>query len=97
MSRLDCLQGHELAIQTVSEELDFLKRHLASGGEIDSEDMQDLSKCLKRLQQILDGYQDQAIEAWQDDREPLPSWLQPRQSKSGPEKEEPEEPGSAVA
>jgi hypothetical protein len=32
MSRLSFLKGHELAIQTVSQELNYLKRYLTSGG-----------------------------------------------------------------
>lgn len=95
MSRLSYMQGHELAIQSISEELDYLKRYLALGGKIDSPDMQDLSNCLKRLQQIIDGYQEQAPEAWQDDQEPLPAWLQPRQPK--PRSEDDEEAGSESA
>jgi hypothetical protein len=95
MSRLSYLQGHEVAIQSISEELDYLKRYLASGGKIVPEDMQDLSKCLIRLQQIMDGYQEQAIEAWQDDQEPLPAWLQPKQAKS--RSEDDQEAGSESA
>ena len=94
MSRLSYLQGHELAIQSISEELDYLQRYLASGGEIVPQEMQDLSKCLERLQQIIDGYQEQASEAWQEDQQPLPSWLQPR--KSAEDLDDDEEPGSAV-
>ena len=59
--------------------------------------MQDLSKCLKQLQQIMDGYQEQALEAWQHNQEPLPSWLQPKQTKSRSDDGEGGEPGSAVA
>jgi len=98
MSRLSYLQGHELAIQSISEELDYLQRYLASGGEIVPQEMQDLSKCLERLQKIIDGYQGQASEAWQDDQEPLPSWLQPKQTKShSDDDEDSNDTGSAVA
>ncbi len=97
MSRLSYLQDHEVAIQSISEELDYLKRYLASGGEIDSSDMQELSKCLERLLRILGAYREQASDAWQDDQEPLPSWLQPKETKSRSDDEEVGEPGSAVA
>jgi hypothetical protein len=96
MSRLDYLQGYELAIQSISGELDYLKRYLASGGKIDSPDMQDLSKCLERLQKLLGAYQEQTSEGWQHNQEPLPSWLQPKQTKSSSDDEE-EYPGSALA
>ena len=94
MSRLSYLQGYEVAIRSISEELDYLTRYLASGGKIDSPDMQDLSNFLERLQQIMGGYQEQASEAWQEDQEQLPLWLQPKQTAKGLDEEE--EPGSAA-
>jgi hypothetical protein len=97
MTRLSYLQDYEVAIQSISEELDYLKRYLASGGKIDFPDMQDLSKCLERLQKILGAYQEQASEAWQVDQEPLPEWLQPNQTKSGSDDEDGGEPGSVAA
>lgn len=97
MSRLNHMQGHELAIQAVSQELNYLERFLASGGEIACDDVQDLGSCLKQLQQILDSFQQQAAGTWQEDREPLPAWLQPEQASSSLNCEDDEEPGSAVA
>ena len=97
MSRLNYMQGCELAIHTVAEELGFLERNLASGAKIASDDLQDLSSCLKRLQQILDGFQQQASSKWQEDSEPLPAWLQPEQTSSSLKREEGEELGSALA
>ena len=97
MSRLNYMQDHELAIRTVSEELAYLEQFLASGGEIASEDMQDLNACLKQLEQILDSFQQRASNGWKEDQEPLPAWLQPEKTSSGSEHEEGEEPGSAVA
>ena len=73
MSRLNHMQGHELAIQAVSQELNYLEGYLASGGEIACDDLQDLDSCLEQLQQILDGFQHQAGGRWQEDREPLPA------------------------
>ena len=97
MSRLNYMQGCELAIHTVAEELGYLERILASGARIASDDLQDLNSCLKQLQQILDGFQQQASRGWQEDQEPLPAWLQPEQTSSSLEHEEGEEPESAVA
>ena len=97
MSRLNYMQGCELAIHTVAEELGYLERSLASGARIASDDLQDLGSCLKQLQQILDGAQQQASSRWQEDSEPLPAWLQPEQTSSSLEHEEGEEPESAVA
>ena len=97
MSRLNYMQGCELAIHTVAEELGYLERSLASGARIASDDLQDLGSCLKQLQQILDGFQQQASRGWQEDQEPLPAWLQPEQTSSSLEHEEGEGPGSAVA
>ena len=97
MSRLNYMQGCERAIHTVAEELGFLERRLASGAKMASDDLQDLNSCLKQLQQILDGCQQQASSRWQEDQEPLPAWLQPEQTSSSLEHEEGEEPESAVA
>ena len=97
MSRLNYMQGCELAIHTVAEELGFLERSLASGAKMASDDLQDLNSCLKQLQQILDGCQRQASSKWQEDSEPLPAWLQREQTSSNSKHEEGEEPGSAVA
>jgi len=80
MSRLDYLKGHEVATQTISEELDYLEGYLASGGKIGSDDLQDLSKCLIQLNSILAGIEQKAAKAWQEDQQPLPSWLQPKQT-----------------
>ncbi|MEO9827684.1 MAG: hypothetical protein ABJF50_25080 [Paracoccaceae bacterium] len=97
MSRLNYMQGCELAIHTVAEELGVLERNLTSGAKIASDDLQDLNSCLKQLQQILDGFQRQAASRWQEDPEPLPAWLQPIQTSSSLEHEEGEELGSALA
>ena len=97
MSRLNHMQGYELAIQAVSQELNYLDRYLASGGEIACDDLQDLGSCLEQLQQILDGFQQRAAGRWQEDREPLPAWLKPEQDAAGLNYEDDEEPGSAVA
>ena len=94
MSRLDYLKGHEVATQTISEELDYLKRYLASGGKIGSPDLQELSKCLIQLNSILAGIEQKASQAWQEDQEPLPSWLQPKQTTKDLDEEV--KPGSAV-
>lgn len=80
MSRLSYLKGHEVAIQSISEELDYLEGYLASGGEMHSHDLQDLSKCLVQLNSILVGIEQKAAKAWQEDQQPLPSWLQPKQT-----------------
>jgi len=80
MSRLSYLKGHEVATQTISEELDYLEGYLASGGEISSDDLQDLSKCLVQLKSILAGIEQKAAKAWQEDQQPLPSWLQQKQT-----------------
>lgn len=97
MSRLSYLQDHEVAIQSIFEELDNLKRYLASGGYIDPQNVQELSKCLERLLTILGADQAQAPGLWQDDQVPLPSWLQPRQRKPGSTAENVGKSGSAVA
>ena len=97
MSRLNYMQGCELAIHTVAEELGFLERNLASGTRIATDDLQDLNSCLKQLQQILDGCQRQASSRWQEDSEPLPAWLQPEQTSSSLTHEEGEELGAALA
>jgi len=94
MSRLDYLQGYEVATQTISEELDYLKRYLASGGEMHSHDLQDLSKCLIQLNSILAGIEQKAAKAWQEDQQPLPSWLQPKQTARDLDDEV--KPGSAL-
>ncbi len=96
MSRLSYLQDHEVAIQSIFEELDNLKRYLASGGYIDPQDVQELSRSLERLLTILGAYQEQASGLWQDDQVPLPSWLQPRQRKPGSDDENVGNSGSAV-
>ena len=88
MSRLNYMQGCELAIHTVAEELGYLERNLASGAKMASDDLQDLGSCLKQLQQILDGCQRQASSKWQEVSEPLPTWLQPEQTSSSLEHEE---------
>ena len=97
MSRLNHMQGYELAIQAVSQELNYLERYLASGSEIACDDLQDLGSCLERLQQIVDGFQQRAAGRWQEDQEPLPAWLKPGQDAAGLRREDGEEPGSAVA
>lgn len=97
MSRLTHLQNHELAIQTIAEELDYLEGYLASCGDMHSHDLQDLSKCLLQPKSILVGIEQKAAQAWQEDQEPLPEWLQPKQAKSSSDYENSSDTGSAVA
>jgi hypothetical protein len=91
------MQDGELAIHTICQELDYLERYLASGGNIDPHDLQDLKTCHKQLDKILQGFRQAASKGWQEDSEPLPAWLQPEQTSSSSKHEEGEEPESAVA
>lgn len=97
MSRLTYMKDGEFVIHKICEELDYLERYLASGDKIDPEDLQHLVSCRKQLEHILEGVQQQALKAWQEDHEPLPAWLQPEQTSSSLGDEEGKEPGPAVA
>ena len=79
MSRLNGMQDHELAIQSILDELAFLERHMASGQRFSSDELNDLSESLMRLVDIVGkaGHLEQT--SWETDYEPLPPWLQPRQ------------------
>ena len=93
MSRLNGMQDHELAIQSILDELALLERHMASGQRFSTDELNDLSESLMRLVDIIrkSGQLEQA--SWETDNEPLPRWLQPRQ---GDEEEIEEQVGEKV-
>ncbi len=79
MSRLNVMQDHELAIQSILDELAFLERHMASGQRFSADDLNDLSESLMRLADIIGKAGQLEQSSWETDNVPLPPWLQPRQ------------------
>lgn len=83
MSRLNGMQDHELAIQSILDELAFLERHMASGQRFSTYELNDLSESLVRLAEIIGKTEQLEQTSWKTDIEPLPPWLQPRQGNEG--------------
>lgn len=79
MSRLDGMKDHELAIQSILEDLAFLERRTASGQRFSTDELNDLRESLVRLADIVGKTGQPEQTGWKTDNEPLPSWLQPRQ------------------
>ncbi len=80
MSRLNGMQDHELAIQSILDELAFLEHYKASGQRFSTDELNDLSASLMRLVDILGTAEQPEQTSWETDNEPLPLWLQPRRS-----------------
>ena len=76
MSRLNYLLDHELAIQTILDELPILEKHVAAGGKFASADIRDLVSGLSRLAGIVQSVEHSEEPGWDADNEPLPPWLQ---------------------
>ena len=78
MSRLNYAADHELAIDTIVEELGVLERYIASGQRLSEHDANLLRDCLGRLSRLAKARD------WHSDDEPLPNWLKPLQKKADP-------------
>jgi hypothetical protein len=83
LSRLNHMQDHELAIQTILDEIQFLELHSASDGQFDEHNVRDLGQCLQRLASIVKAVEKGMATSWETDDEPLPPWLQNRQDEDG--------------
>jgi hypothetical protein len=76
LSRLNYAADHELAIDTIVEELGVLERFLASGQRLSEEDAIQLLDCLGRLRRLVE------VRDWHSDNEALPDWLTPLQEQA---------------
>ena len=86
MSRLSHIRGHEVAIQTILDELQSLELHISSGKQFSSQDIKDLDDCLRRLGHLVKMTASENAQRWKADKEPHPHWLRPKpKAGEGPE------------
>lgn len=96
MSRLNYMEDHEFAIQTIFEELSCLEKALDAGKVLDEQDSKDLLLCLKRLEKILERVDQKPSTGWDQDQEPLPPWLRPKPATQDQSNDDDEEPQADV-
>ena len=72
------MQGYELAIHTLMEELRVIEQYVSSGGRLEDQDVQDLRQCLSMLAAVVTKAEEVGKADWDTDDEQLPTWLQPK-------------------
>ena len=83
MSRLNFMQEHALAIQTVVEELRFIEQFVAEGGQLAAVDVDNLARCHNEISQIL-GQSEQEISAENGASvQAFPDWLRKASANDG--------------
>jgi hypothetical protein len=73
------MHDHELAIQSILDELTFLECHMSSGQRFSADELNDLSESLIRLADIITKAGQLEQITWETDNKPLLLWLQRRQ------------------
>lgn len=67
MSRLNYMQDHELAVQTILDEVRVLERYVALGGQLDEQVVRDLLHSLERLSDIVKAAEQAEATRWETD------------------------------